>query len=132
MVLILVQCIYCRKHYNKDLRRVKESVKRNWKPYCSLRCLSRDRTIKILLNCSNPSCNKKIYKAPAELNKIIKPYCSQSCAAIINNKNSAVAKYCANIKCKKQFFGINKYCSISCVPSKESMYTKFNIIDIFQ
>jgi hypothetical protein len=70
----------------------------------------------ISLVCSNPACKKIFTRTPSEMKKSRCFYCSQTCAAIVNNKkyikNPGITKVCAY--CGKDFKSRKKYCSTPC------------------
>ncbi len=71
----------------------------------------------------------KAFRKPSELDKVLNSYCSTKCAAIANNaKREKKLYFCANLSCKKPIKWNRKYCSMNCVPIKESGYTKEKII----
>lgn len=121
--LTQVTCDNCRRIFNRELKRVKESNRNLWKVYCSKKCLKVSRTKSILCFCSRKECNNTFFRIPSELKKVKFCYCSQKCAAVVNN--SKITRVCQNIKCRKVFKGNNrKYCSFDCIPRKTSKYSK--------
>lgn len=57
------------------------------------------------------------------MKKVKKYYCSHFCAAVANNLKKT--RICANPDCRKEFTGNKrKYCSLACVPTPESRYSK--------
>lgn len=119
MTLVRVICHSCRKEYKIDLRRSNEAKKYKWKHYCSLSCQKTGKTTKIKIFCENPRCKKVIFRniVNSTSNHY---YCSQSCAAVINNskfpKKIALKKYC--MSCKKAISNRRNYCSPNCIPEK--------------
>lgn len=119
MNLIKVKCVFCGKEFLRGKGQFNEAKKFGWKQYCSQRCLSNDRTKKQILFCEN--CGKSFERTPHEISP--HNYCSQSCAAIVNNKKclKGHAKIKPKLKicvtCGKSFrksTGNLKYCSIGC------------------
>lgn len=112
----------------RPLNKINEGRKRNWRPFCSLRCLGNFRNKQKLLTCTNPECNNQFRRQPNNIST--HNYCSRSCAAIVNNSKSPKRR--PKIKtcpaCGKQFSGQRKYCSQACVP-KPPKITKKQIID---
>lgn len=67
--------------------------------------------------CNNPSCNKLVIRNLWEIEFSGKVFCSNSCAAKINNITRNLnkpKKYCANENCGKEIKRSNKYCSSKC------------------
>lgn len=114
MNLVKVKCAFCGKEFFRPRGRFNEAKKFGWKQYCSKECLAKNRTKKRVLFCEN--CGKLFKRAPNNISP--HNYCSQSCAAIVNNKKSPKrkARMGACLKCGKSFKkrGKLKYCSIKC------------------
>jgi len=67
--------------------------------------------------CNNPSCSKSVVRNPGEIEPSGKIFCSNSCAAKINNKTRNLNKpknYCANSDCGKEIKRTSKFCSSRC------------------
>ena len=65
----------------------------------------------------NFSCNKLIIRNSGKIEPSGKIFCSNSCAAKINNKTRKLDKpkhYCVNKNCKKEIKRDRRYCSIKC------------------
>ena len=131
MDLVKVKCAFCRKEFFRNKGRFNEAKKFNWKQYCSRKCLSKDRLKKQILFCEN--CDKRFERTPHEVSP--HNYCSQSCAAIVNNKRYPRKRLKPKLKtcvvCKKQFKkSINKkYCSMKCRNYAER-YTPEELLNI--
>lgn len=119
MDLVKVKCAFCKKEFFRSKGRFNEAKKFNWKQYCSWKCLSRDKLKRQILFCEN--CGKRFGRTPSDISP--HNYCSQSCAAIVNNKKCLKGhakikpKLKTCVKCGKQFresTGNKKYCSIKC------------------
>ena len=119
MDLIKVKCAFCGKSFFRKKGQYNEAKKFSWNQYCSRKCLSRDKLKRKVLYCEN--CGKRFERTPSDISP--HNYCSQSCAAIVNNKKCLKGhakikpklKIC--IKCGKPFrksTGNLKYCSIKC------------------
>ncbi len=112
---VKVRCRNCNKIIYRSTGRFNENLKFGHNFYCSRKCEYKYKTQKRELSCEN--CGENFLR---QLNDISPHnYCSQSCAAIINNKRSpkrkAQLKIC--IRCRKNFKNINgnlKYCSMEC------------------
>lgn len=121
MTKVKVICSFCRKAFFRENGRFNEAKKFGWNQYCSRKCQDQAKIKKAKLECANPSCNKIVFREPAELKKSKsgRVFCSQSCAAVINNSNRDNSKR-RKIKicptCEKEFFGHRKYCSKVCRP----------------
>lgn len=127
--LIEVSCKHCGKIILKEKRCVRENKKLGHNFYCSRECQNLEHTKIKTLICEN--CNKELSRAP----NAISPhnYCSQSCAAIANNKKrpdrNGRITICKN--CGKPFkwqVGNKKYCSMKCRRIYEG-WTKKEIIE---
>lgn len=115
MDLLRIKCSYCRQPFYRHKNRINEAKRFGWKSYCSFACIGMSRDSRKKLNCSNPNCNK-IFLRQRNQCKGPNIYCSQSCAAKVNNlkypKRHGVVKQCAN--CNKNFISRKKYCSKVC------------------
>lgn len=113
-----VKCTNCGKTFWRPLGRVNEGIKKNWRTFCSRKCLGNFRNKQKPLTCANPKCNKKFSRQPHEIPPSNNCFCSSSCAAIVNNskfpKRKPKPKVCPI--CGNQFFGERKYCSKKCWP----------------
>lgn len=115
----IVVCSFCGKSFYKYAGHIKENLKLGHNFYCSLKCQYKYKTKKQKLECEN--CGKQFLRAPHAISP--HNYCSQSCAAIVNNKKCLKGhakikpKLKTCVKCGKQFrknTGNKKYCSIKC------------------
>lgn len=117
MTLVKVVCAFCGKKFLKTRGRVNESKKRGWKIYCSSNCQNKAKTKQRTYRCCNPDCNKTFKRTPRRISSTKTCYCSQSCAAFVNNKkyprSHPKIKVCP--VCGKKFFGPRKYCSQLCI-----------------
>lgn len=117
MNLVELKCAFCGKKFFREKGRFNEAKKFNWKQYCSWKCLSKNKLKRQMLFCEN--CGKRFERTPHEISP--HNYCSQSCAAIINNKNrperGAKTIRCKNCgkKFKKWILNNKKYCSRKCM-----------------
>lgn len=116
MGLVKVKCTFCGKEFFRSKGRFNEAKKFSWKQYCSWMCLSKDKLKRQILFCEN--CGKRFERTPCEISP--HNYCSQSCAALVNNKKypktrRVILKTCTECgkKYKKSTNNI-KYCSLSC------------------
>lgn len=111
-----VYCYCCQKILYRSKSRINEAKKFNWKIYCSSKCESKTKNKQQIFTCSNPQCKTQFKRRLSEIQKSKKLYCSQSCAATVNNvkfpKRKAIIKNCNY--CNKEFTGREKYCSIIC------------------
>lgn len=117
------KCFYCGKEFQKEVRRYNEAIKSGWHIYCSKNCHYKSATKLKKYYCANPKCNKVITKAPNEIPKSKKNFCSVSCSAIFHNRHKIKWKTCN--KCGKKYYGTNeKFCSASCttwIPPKPTI-----------
>lgn len=125
MEIVILKCSRCKAKVRRSHGRINEAKKFGWKTYCSLGCQTSARNIKQEFQCSRPSCGKTFARAP---HKILSTafYCSQACAAIINNskypKRKAAIKKC--LYCKKNFKSNDAYCSRDCKNQSQVMKTE--------
>ena len=134
MSLIKVKCAFCGKEFFRRKKQFNEAKKFDWKQYCSWGCLSRDKLKRQILFCEN--CDKRFSRAPNDISP--HNYCSQSCAAIVNNKRypkpHPEPKFKICVKCGKQFrksTGNTKYCSIKCRKETE-WYDRKKLLEIIR
>lgn len=129
-----VRCSNCKKRFYKYRWHVEENLKLGHNFFCSLKCQSEHRRTGKWFICGNDLCKKKFYR---ERHAILKyNYCSQSCAAIVNNQKYPKwpKRYCAG--CGQEFKNRDSnYCSIRCgrlaihnYRSTQSKYTREQII----
>ncbi|HEY0087244.1 MAG TPA: hypothetical protein VGB37_00275, partial [Candidatus Lokiarchaeia archaeon] len=114
MKLIKISCSFCGKKFFRELGRVNEARKFGWRQFCSPNCLAKSKITGKVLRCVNPGCNKKFYRRRKEINKVKRSFCSQSCAAIFNNRKRAAnlpVNICRNPLCQKPIPRNRKYCS---------------------
>ncbi|MBI2614073.1 MAG: hypothetical protein HYW62_04865 [Candidatus Levybacteria bacterium] len=116
MKLLPIKCNQCKKIVYRNQGRVNEGKKFGWNIYCSLKCISKAKNKQQLFTCENPQCSKPFKRLLSATHKSRKLYCSQSCAASVNNKmypkRYAVRKKCEY--CNKEFISREKYCSRPC------------------
>lgn len=131
--LVKVFCKKCEKSFYRSERRYNENIKLGHNFYCSRKCEYSYKTTKKLLICGN--CGKSFLR---ELNGIsLHNYCSQTCAAIVNNRNrpdrGGKTKTCENCGKKfKKWWGNKKYCSIQCQEVARSKRNPQWLIDIIK
>jgi len=130
---IKVCCKNCNKIFLKDKRHYKENIKLNRNFYCSRKCEYKYKTNKKTLVCEN--CGKKIKRTICAISP--HNFCSQSCAATINNKKHP-KRNAKKIKCKncgKTFkrwvTGNKKYCSMDCF-NKVRLYKPEELLEIIK
>ena len=132
--LVKVKCKKCGKVFSKYHIHVRENKELGHNFYCSPKCLSEFKKTGQWLICENQDCNKKFYRVKHAI--IDHNFCSQSCAAIINNQRYPKwpKRYC--LICKKEFKNrSSEYCSTKCgyvatsnYRSGKSKYTQEQII----
>lgn len=107
-----IKCEYCKNKFFKSSRRINENKKFGHHFYCSPQCLALNRHKRKTLTCEN--CGKKFEKLWSAVSK--HNFCSQSCAAIINNKKFPKRGPGFTICqiCSQKFKGENTYCSAVC------------------
>ena len=133
MNLLKVKCVFCRKEFFRRKGQYNEAKKFGWKQYCSWKCLSKDKIKRQVLVCEN--CGKRFERTPYGISP--HNYCSQSCAAIVNNRKNPRRKpqFKACLRCGKQFrksTGNSKYCSMKCRGGAEPKYTSQKLINIIR
>ncbi len=135
MNLVKVKCAFCGKYFFRERGRFNEAKKFNWEQYCSRKCLSRNQTKRRVLFCEN--CGKHFERTPHEISS--HNYCSQSCAAIVNNKRypklHSEPKFKICVKCGKQFrksTGNRKYCSMKCKGGRKPNYSSQELINMIK
>jgi hypothetical protein len=110
-------CAMCKKPVYRRLGRFHENVKLGWEIYCSRKCEYQYKRRRRKLTCEN--CGRAFERTPSSISP--HNYCSQACAAIVNNKRypkrhpEYELKVC--LKCGKRLrkgTGNKKYCSIKC------------------
>lgn len=113
----MVQCSQCGISIQRDKRRLNEAEKFGWKLYCSRACQAKSLNKSIVLKCSNMGCCESFKRQPSDI-KSVASYCSQSCAATLNNskypKRKASIKSCS--ECGKSFKASSQqlFCSRRC------------------
>lgn len=132
--MIQAKCKNCNKIFWRSTGRFNEAVKKGWNHFCSKSCELQHKTKRQILKCEN--CGKNFGR---QLNAIsTHNYCSQSCAAIANNKKhperGGKTIKCEN--CKKIFkqwlVGSNKkFCSMRCFATAK-LYDKEKLIKIIK
>jgi len=115
MAKVKVTCGFCGKVYSREIGRFNEAKKFGWKQYCSRKCQSKNKYRRIEMLCGNPDCGKKVSRLQNQFkrSKSGHIFCSSSCFAIVNNASKKTTKNCPI--CGKNFSGINKYCSRTCL-----------------
>jgi hypothetical protein len=113
--LINVHCYNCGSTFLITLRRHNEAFKRKWHFYCSTSCQNNAKFKGKLIKCSNSQCHNTFYRIRSELNHNGNNYCSQSCAATVNNAFTKIRRHeCAGLNCSKQIPQRKKFCSRQC------------------
>lgn len=129
-----VSCKNCKTPIYRSTGRFNENLKFGWNFYCSRKCEYQYKTKKQILMCEN--CGKVFGRTPKEISP--HNYCSQSCAAIVNNKRYPKRhlkprfKICA--QCNKEFSKSiynKKYCSLECRKEAE-WHTREKLLTIIK
>lgn len=111
MASSFVACSVCERDFLKDNRHINENKKLGHNFYCSPQCQSSYKNKQVELTCENFSCRNKFKRVLSR--RSFRNFCSQSCAATLNNtnrqKNTKYCRYCGN-KCLHS----RNYCSIKC------------------
>ena len=139
MNLVKVKCAFCGKEYFRQAGRVNEARKFGWNQYCSKKCQNKARTARIEKVCGNPNCNNRVSRVLNEFRRSKSGliFCSQSCAAIVNNRKNPKRrpKFKTCIRCSKQFRkskGNLKFCSAKCQKEARQKYTSQHLIEIIK
>lgn len=122
-----VRCSNCKRPFYKYKGHVKENLKLGHSFYCSPGCLSEHRRTGKWLSCENDLCKKDFYRAKRGISK--HNYCSQSCAARVNNYKFPKwpTRYCRICKGVVKREG-TPYCSVECGKAGRFKYTKEEIL----
>ena len=137
-----VFCADCGKGYLKYTGYVNENLRLGHNFFCSRECMSQHRTKKKLLHCEN--CGREFWRQPNDISP--HNYCSQSCAAIVNNRKYPKRKrleygnICLPVghricqRCGREFEGNygRKYCSVECRRAVRQPHTPQELIEIIQ
>lgn len=122
---VKIKCAFCKKEFFRSKGQFSEAKKFGWKQYCSLECQIKAKTTRVEKICGNPDCNNVVSRVLNQFKRSKSEliFCSQSCAAIFNNKRclKGHAKIKPKLKtcteCGKQYKKNTnniKYCSLSC------------------
>lgn len=127
-----VFCKNCKKPIYRSIGRFNENLKFGWNFYCSERCKCEYKMKRRKLICENCGITFERIASGISLHN----YCSQSCAAIMNNRKrpKKIAELKTCIKCGKKFkrsTGNLKYCSIKC-RRRAKRYTSKKLINIIK
>ncbi len=118
--MVKIVCDYCQKDFYRPQSRINEATKRGWKQFCSPTCLGKGKNKQSNFVCQNPSCQKSILRSPHQISKSGNVFCSQSCAAVVNNsvfpRKEAEIYHC--LTCKTTVSSRRKYCSPNCTPKR--------------
>lgn len=127
-------CKNCKKPIYRNANRFNENLKFGWNFYCSRKCECQYKTKKQKLICEN--CGKCFERTPHAISP--HNYCSQSCAAVVNNKKYPkrhpvpIFKICE--QCGQKFrksTNNKKYCSQKCM-EKAKRKTPEDLIKIIK
>lgn len=136
MNVVKVKCAFCGKEFFRERGRFNEAKKFGWNQYCSQECQNKARTTRAEKVCGNPNCSNKVLRVLNEFRKSKSGliFCSQSCAAIVNNKKFPKRKprFKTCLRCGKQFRGStgnSKYCSLKCRGGAEPKHTHQALIE---
>lgn len=111
--LLSTPCSACTKLFLQRKNHITENFKLGHNLYCSEKCQFNHRKTGEYLTCDNSLCKNSFYRVKNDILKY--NYCSQSCAAIVNNQRYPKwpKRYCA--KCRREFKNReSKYCSSKC------------------
>ena len=139
MNLVKVKCAFCEKEYFRQAGRVNEAEKFGWNQYCSRGCQNKARTTRVEKVCGNPNCNNMVSRALNQFkqSKSGLIFCSQSCAAIVNNRKNSKRrpKFKICIRCGRRFrksTGNLKFCSAKCQKEARQKYTPPQLVEIIR
>ena len=112
---VALKCWWCKRKVYRSVGRINEAKKSGWKTYCSIECQKRSLSKSREFYCARSDCNKVFLRAPHDIRSTTL-YCSQSCAATVNNsrypKRKTAIFQCPS--CHKMFKGRQIYCSKVC------------------
>lgn len=98
--------------------------------YCSKICQFKAYSKQRKFICENSNCLKRFSRSPHVIS--LHNFCSQSCAAIVNNrlypKRKAIIKKCANVNCDALFKKQTIYCSTRCQHLCARSYTADELV----
>ena len=135
---IEISCTHCGKLVCRSRGRINENRKFGWKVYCSQKCECSHKKRRVSFICENEFCKKTFERKPNDISP--HNYCSQSCAAIANNRKclKGRAKIKPKLKtckeCGKRFkknTGNKYYCSRKC-RNKAENYTPKELLSIIK
>ena len=148
MLNVNVICDFCKKEFERPMRRYSEAKKFGWKQFCSPSCQSKSKTKeRITAHCKQ--CNKLVHRAKSRIRDSGDIFCSSSCSIIFSNthrvtkltlakrKRMLEKPICANPNCHKQI-GLENivYCSPECrflhLNDKNKMRVITGIRDFFK
>ena len=116
-----VKCDWCGKEFDCEVRRIGEAQRNNWRQFCSPKCLRLAKLTGETVACDNASCQKKFYRPKGNIHKFSHHFCSQSCAAVVNNKITnrkskikKLSKKCGSPQCIQLIDSNQTYCSRKC------------------
>lgn len=126
-----VRCSNCKRPFYKYTGHVNENLKLGHKFYCSPSCLSEYKKTGKRLLCENDLCRKGFYRNKSAV--LRHNYCSQSCAATVNNYKFPKwpirhCKICKNVVKREG----TPYCSIGCGRVGRLKYTKEEILEVIR
>ena len=124
-----VKCVNCRKPFYKNKWHAEENLKLGHNFYCSPRCFSAYRKTGKWLLCGNDLCKEGFYRTKHAISRY--NYCSQSCAATVNNYKFPKwpARYCRICKRVVKREG-TPYCSPGCGKAGKFKYNKKEILGL--
>jgi len=128
----IVKCCFCGKKIYRSNGRINENRKFSHNFYCSSSCQGNYLKRRAEFICENRICNKKFERLHSAIST--HNFCSQTCAAIINNRKFPkrhpkfrICKYCSI-----EFRGLNIYCSGSCFRKGRNKYSLEQLISIIK
>lgn len=132
--LIKIHCKNCSKIFYRPAGRFNEAIKFGWNQYCSKTCEYKNRITRKQLICEN--CEKKFERTLSNISS--HNFCSQSCAAKINNKKYDHRHMLPSFKiceqCGKKYrksTNNKKYCSREC-RVEATRYSPEELLDIIK
>ncbi len=127
-----VSCSFCDKKVLKETRHFNYNLKLGHNFYCSKLCSYKYKKTGRELTCENSLCKKKFYRPLNDI--LVHNYCSQSCAAVVNNQKFPKwpKRHC--VECGIEFKNRDsQYCSYDCgkkqwLEKHKPKYTKEEIV----
>lgn len=130
-----VFCAGCDSKIIKERKRIQAAVKNNTSMFCSIACMAETKSKQVTTEHLCGRCSKKVLRTRSELAKVDAVYCSQSCAAKMNN-----AKFVKRVRiypdrfclCGAKVLPQSNQCKPCWMAEKtESSYDRLTLVTLF-